>query len=230
MKGQIANFSAPHGQGVIRGEDGQTYVFNTQHWGQSTAPVTGQTVEFVLDSNGQMSDIRPLSQDISLAKPTTTTPAADYGYQQPAVNPYQAPQHMGTRAMQTHANPVWDEEENYGFIDWVKKCLRNYANFNGRARRKEYWFFYLFFVLAYIIGAIIDYMLGTEGIVAGLISLGLLLPNITVGVRRLHDIGKSGWWMLISLIPLIGSILILVWYCTDTKPETNQWGAPARRV
>ena len=71
--------------------------------------------------------------------------------------------------------------------------------------------------MLYLGGAIIDYMMGTDGIVAGLISLALVIPNIAVGVRRLHDVNKSGWWMLIAFIPIIGGIMLLVWYCTPAR-------------
>lgn len=84
--------------------------------------------------------------------------------------------------------------------------------------------------MLYLGGAIIDYMIGTDGIVAGLIALALVIPNVAVAVRRLHDVNKSGWWTLIAFIPIIGGIMLLVWYCTDTKPNVNQWGAPARRL
>ena len=86
-------------------------------------------------------------------------------------------------------------------------------------------------MLATLLGLVVDAMLGLDTPVFYMLaSLGLLVPGIAAGVRRLHDIHKSGWWMLIALIPIVGGIVLLVWYCTDTKPESNQWGAPARRI
>lgn len=224
MRGQVSQFLVEQGQGVIVGEDGRQYPFMGNHWHNARAPMAGDAVEFSVDSQGYAVRIQttmsaPTASAVSLDKPV-----AD-------VNPYQAPSQMGG-VIASHyngVNPLWAEEENYGFFDWVKKCLRNYANFNGRARRKEYWYFYLFFILMYILGLVIDSMLDTGGIVTGILMLALFLPNIAVGARRLHDINKSGWWMLISAIPLVG-IIYLVWLATDTKPESNQWGAPARRV
>ena len=167
---------------------------------------------------------------INLNKPIDSTIAPiPHGYTN--LNPTTANYGQVTHAAGINAvNPAWAIEENYGFFDWVKKSLSNYANFKGRARRKEYWYFYLACFMLYLGGAFIDYMIGTDGIVAGLIALALLIPNIAVGVRRLHDVNKSGWWMLIAFIPIIGGIMLLVWYCTDTKPNVNQWGAPARRL
>jgi uncharacterized membrane protein YhaH (DUF805 family) len=124
----------------------------------------------------------------------------------------------------------WAIEENYTIVDWFKKCLRKYATFQGRARRKEYWYCNLMVIIIYIVAAIIDGILGTDGVIASLAILALFIPLLSVMVRRLHDINKSGWWYWISIIPLIGGILLLVWMCTDTNPNTNQYGPPARNV
>lgn len=229
MKGQIANFSPQHGQGVIRGEDGQNYIFNAQHWQNPTSPVAGAIVEFGLDIQGHAVNVQPtmsnayMSNQSQVAQPLPPLP-------NPTLNPYQAPTQMGDMTTHQGENPDWAIEENYGFMDWVKKCFRNYANFNGRARRKEYWFFNLAYILIYVVAVLLDYMIGNKGILPGIVTLALIVPLLAVQVRRLHDISKSGWWVLISFVPFIGSILILVWMATDTKPESNQWGLPARRV
>lgn len=116
---------------------------------------------------------------------------------------------------------------NY-FLDVVKN---HYADFDGRARRSEYWYFTLFNVLGAIaillvtmaLGAISD-ILGMVGTLAYLAyALGLLIPGIAVAVRRLHDTGKSGWWMLIAFIPLAG-IVLLVFMCMDSDPGVNAFG------
>jgi len=118
-------------------------------------------------------------------------------------------------------------EENYSSIDWFVKCLTNYANFSGRARRKEFWFFMLFCVILSIISEAIDAVLGTKPLVNGLLNLALLLPSLAVGARRLHDIGRSGWWQLLVLTG-IGAILLIIWWASDTKKENNEYGAPAK--
>lgn len=213
MKGQIQDINPQTNQGIILGEDGRQYPFNLQANNIGMMTKAGDTVDFLVEPSGFASSVQT-----ALA----TTP--------PAYNPYQAPNQMGSIATRQGENPDWAIEENYGFIDWVKKCFRNYANFNGRARRKEYWFFNLAYVIIYVVAILLDSMLGSKGILPALVTLGLVIPMIAVQIRRLHDISKSGWWVLISFIPLIGSILLLVWMATDTKPETNQWGLPARRV
>lgn len=121
-------------------------------------------------------------------------------------------------------------EQNYGIVDWFKKCLRNYVNFSDRARRKEYWYFVLAQVILTIIAMILDTILfaSQTGLFYVIVAFGLLLPGIAVSIRRLHDTSRSGWWFLLSIIPLIGSIILLVFLASETKFETNQWGLPAK--
>ena len=101
----------------------------------------------------------------------------------------------------------------------VSNCFTNYANFSGRARRSEYWYFTLFHFL-------INFAVGLLRIpaVSSLVALALFIPSLAVGVRRLHDIGKSGWYILIALVPLVGAILLLVWECRDSDPGSNLYG------
>ena len=120
-------------------------------------------------------------------------------------------------------------EENYGIVDWFKKGLRNYINFSGRARRKEYWYFLLMQIILIIIAMVLDTIIFDSdiGLFYLVVALGLFLPGVAVTIRRLHDTNHSGWWFLISLVPLIGIVLI-VFLVRETKFETNQWGPPAK--
>jgi uncharacterized membrane protein YhaH (DUF805 family) len=121
-------------------------------------------------------------------------------------------------------------------MSWYIKVLKNYAVFNGRARRKEYWMFLLFNIIALMVAAGLDNLLGTafENVGYGWIylvyALAVMLPAIGVVVRRLHDIGKSGWWYFIALVPLIGGIWLLVLVCTDSQPGPNQYGPNPKEV
>lgn len=109
-------------------------------------------------------------------------------------------------------------------MEWYTKVLQNYVGFTGRARRTEYWMFALFNAIIIIVLSILEALLGLPGIISGLYSLAVLLPSLAVAVRRLHDTGKSGLWLLISLIPVIGAIILLVFMVLDSDEETNQYG------
>ncbi len=115
-------------------------------------------------------------------------------------------------------------------MNWYLGVLKKYVDFNGRARRKEYWFFVLFNLIISCVLSAIDVFIGTYspsagiGLLAGLYGLAVLLPGIGVTVRRLHDTGRSGWWILIALIPLVGWIVLLVFMFLDSQPETNAYG------
>jgi uncharacterized membrane protein YhaH (DUF805 family) len=115
-------------------------------------------------------------------------------------------------------------------VDWYLLVLKKYLVFEGRARRKEYWYFVLFNILAGITLGIIDNVTGTlnpetgMGLLSGLYSLAVLIPTIAVSIRRLHDTDRSGWWLLIALIPLIGGLVLLVFFVLDGTPGTNQYG------
>lgn len=121
-------------------------------------------------------------------------------------------------------------------MEWYLKVLRQYADFSGRARRKEYWMFVLFNILFATILGLVDQGIGTfndltgYGMLSGIYTLVILIPAIAVGVRRLHDVGKSGWMLLIGLIPLIGFIWLLVLFVTDSDPGTNKYGPNPKGV
>ncbi|MCS0788877.1 DUF805 domain-containing protein [Cytobacillus firmus] len=109
------------------------------------------------------------------------------------------------------------------------KVVKESFNFRGRSRRREYWMFILFTFLISIILTIIEMIFGWEitediGILTTLFSLIMLIPSLSVTVRRLHDTGKSGWWILISLIPLIGGIIILIFTLIDSERGSNKYG------
>lgn len=109
------------------------------------------------------------------------------------------------------------------FVTAVKTGLGKYVTFDGRARRSEFWFFVLFTVLAGIVTALIDLITGL-GILNPIANLALLLPTIAVSVRRLHDLGRSGWWYLLILIPLVGIVVLLIWFCGKGTSGANRFG------
>lgn len=115
-------------------------------------------------------------------------------------------------------------------MSWYIKVLKNYTNFKGRARRKEYWMFTLFNVIIAMVLYGIDSLIGTSPILYLIYCLGVLIPNIAVCVRRLHDIGKCGWWYCIGFIPLIGEIWLIILFCRDGQAGENVYGLNPKEI
>ncbi len=109
-------------------------------------------------------------------------------------------------------------------MNWYLEVLKKYAVFNGRARRKEYWMFFLFnLIIAFVLGSI-EGIVGSPAIVSTLYGLFILIPGLAVTVRRLHDTGRSGWWVLVSLVPFFGAIILLIFMVLDGHSGENQYG------
>lgn len=109
-------------------------------------------------------------------------------------------------------------------MDGYLNTLKKYADFSGRARRTEYWMFFLFNFIIGIVMSVVDYVLSSPGIVGLIFALAILIPSIAVGVRRLHDTDRSGWWLLILLIPIIGTIALIIFLLLDSSPGDNRFG------
>jgi uncharacterized membrane protein YhaH (DUF805 family) len=137
-------------------------------------------------------------------------------------------------------------------MHWMILPLRRYADFRGRAMRIEYWMFVLFLFLLFAVTATLDTWLPTggrtvtavttapglwaysqatdAGWITRLAGLATIVPLLAVSVRRLHDIGRSGFWLLISVVPLIGTIVLLIFFLTDSRRGSNRWGADPKAV
>lgn len=202
MKGSILDFSIQHNTGFISGDDNQRYSFNGVDWRSERPPSRGDRVDFIVNTAGEASEVYLTSGSSIYLGEKISSQLGKYS------NLDQA-------------------EENYSSIDWFVKCLTNYANFSGRARRKEFWFFMLFCVILGIIAEVIDTVLGTKPLVNSLLNLALLVPSLAVGARRLHDVGRSGWWQLLTLT-VIGILVLIWWWATETKQQNNEYGAPAK--
>ena len=114
-------------------------------------------------------------------------------------------------------------------MNWYVEVLKKYVVFEGRARRKEYWYFVLISVIISIILRLIDTAIGIN-VLATIYGLAVLLPSLGVAVRRLHDTGRSGWWIFINLIPLVGFIIWLVFMFTDSQVGENKYGPSPKAV
>jgi uncharacterized membrane protein YhaH (DUF805 family) len=116
-------------------------------------------------------------------------------------------------------------------VDWAKRpIIEKYADFSGRAPRAEYWWFFLAVVIAEIVAMVVDSVLGTGGVIASygwmwtFVALACVVPNLAVSARRLHDTNRSGWWLLIAFVPIVGIILLIVWYATPGDAGENRFG------
>ncbi len=108
-------------------------------------------------------------------------------------------------------------------MNWYLAALKKYVDFSGRARRKEYWFFFLFNIIIMIVLTAIDAMLGL-GFLGLIYALAVILPAISVTIRRLHDTDRVGWWILIGLVPVVGGIILLVFMVLPGTSGDNQFG------
>ena len=146
-------------------------------------------------------------------------------------------QHSGYGQQQGYGQPMYQQnlgpEKDMSFQEAVENFFRNYTNSNGRARRKEYWYPVLFiFLINLVINALggifgamdIDILVTMCNVLSGIFGIATLLPSIMVAIRRMHDIGKSGWWVLISFVPCVGVFIALYFCCLDSQPGDNQYG------
>lgn len=114
-------------------------------------------------------------------------------------------------------------------MKWYIEAITNYVNFKGRSRRKAYWMFVLMNVIISTLLSMLDYFFDIYvaddvGLISFIYSLFILLPSLAIVVRRLHDTGRSGWWVLISFVPIVGWIVLLVFMCMDSYYGENQYG------
>ncbi|AZQ45226.1 DUF805 domain-containing protein [Nonlabens ponticola] len=124
-------------------------------------------------------------------------------------------------------------------MDYVKKVFNNYANFSGRARRSEYWYFQLFnFLVVIALSIPLIAFAAAEATAPAIIvyilivlyALATIIPSLAVVARRLHDTGRSAWYYLISFIPFVGGIILLIFLVEDSKHGTNQWGPNPKSI
>jgi inner membrane protein yhaI len=213
MKGKILDFSLQRSSGIISADNGSRYDFHISEWRENATPERGMLVDFGVNNENHAVAIY-LEQEVQEIKPTR------------AMQP--------EKRIKPTSKPVSQNENGVlSLWDYAIGCVINkYVDFNGRARHKEFWGFHLFYCIAIFICMILAVIGASVSETASLIMsipyylliLGGMLPQIAVSVRRLHDVGKSGWWFLISLIPIVGAIWLLVLYCQDSNPDENQYG------
>lgn len=203
MQGRILDFSISEGRGVITGDDGKRYSFLSQEWKEQQAPSKGQVVDYDVDANGAA---------IGVYAALSATGSS--------IN-------VSDSLKNIYKNLDAKSKSDYSAIDWYLSAFKKYATFTGRAQRKEYWFYVLFYAAAIIVLLIIDSVLfGLDGmhLFSTLFMLASFVPSVAVSARRLHDIGKSGWWQLLALIPLVGTIILIIWFAKEGDAADNAYG------
>ena len=114
---------------------------------------------------------------------------------------------------------------NKYFVDVLKK---QYTDFKGRASRSQYWYYIMFYTLIAIPLTIVDALLFGQQVLSGLLGLATVVPCLAMSVRRFHDLGKPWFWFLIALVPVVGPIALIFWFCQPGEAKTNQWGEPSK--
>lgn len=110
-------------------------------------------------------------------------------------------------------------------MEWALLPFKRYAQFEGRSCRKEYWSFFLLTFVGMLVVGVLDGLLGGTGALVGVAYLGVLIPSLAAGVRRLHDTNRTGWWMALPLIPVVGAIVLLVFLALKGEAGPNQYGS-----
>lgn len=213
MKGIVLDYSIQTNSGVIVGDDQKRYHFSGSEWKVNNAPQRGMNVDFDVNETGN------------------------------AIAIYEAlgVQNNIKNTMSYDGSSDTVSEKDFSPIDWFIKCFKNYANFSGRARRKEYWFFVLGIAIMLFCSAMgetmIFYMTHSEWeveykepelIITVLLLFATVIPQWAVGARRLHDINKSGWLQLLNIIPIVGPILLIVWFAKEGDKTSNTYGEPPK--
>lgn len=235
MQGYLLDFLVKENTGYISGDDGKRYEFDGREWKENAMPCRGARLDFDVDGSG-----RAIAVFLGMNQKPSSWNEKDTGPLSPQI--------------QKQVQDRYEIEKNYSVLDWFGKCWRGYINFEGRARRKEFWSFQLCYVAIDVIGVMLFLLALTGGVTdssdggifddmglsyfgfMGLLVTGfsvlniiLFIPNIAVAVRRLHDINLSGWWLLLHFIP-VGVCAVWILFCIDTNRETNAWGPPAKPV
>lgn len=235
MRGEVLQSDGPGEVGTILGEDGQRYQYTQVQVKTGVQLVSGQSVDFV-SMGDEARDIYPLAGGATnVPPPQQAAPQQAFG-QQPGAPPqpnFAQPVAGYAPGMVPQNVPA---RQGDGLWTYFVRCLtKNYVQFNGRARRSEYWGYTLFVTLFFFVAVIIDIVIsvvlsessGTEmflPIFTVLMWLAVALPSLAVTVRRFHDQDLSGWLYLLSLIPYVGGLVIFVFMVLDGKPMTNKHG------
>ena len=219
MNGEVIYFDSERGVGFATGADGNRYVFDRDDLGEQSVS-KGAKIEFRADGDRA----REIAVRVTArGRPVSTVPAVG-----PAA---------GEGASETPASAAAPPAPAASLYGYFRRTLTpNYANFQGRARRKEYWGFVLFSAIGMLLVGIVAFTVGSAlgsneaeepvwtSLATGLVALALFVPSLAVTVRRQHDIGLSGWFILLWFVPWIGALIIFVFTLIPSQKHDNRWG------
>ncbi|MCB1452970.1 MAG: DUF805 domain-containing protein [Rhizobiaceae bacterium] len=218
--GEIIYFDGSRGTGFITGNDGNRYVFDVTDLASDQPASKGAKVEFEADGDRARAIVSQMAARVAAQEGGSAQPwaVAAAGAPAPAVDPDGPPPAPG-------------------LFGYFRYCVtKGYVRFSGRARRREYWSFAVVALIGFAIVGGIGYAVGTalgfneadeptvSAAAIGIFWLFLLLPSLSVLIRRLHDIGLSGWFWLVAFVPMVGSLIILVMTLVGSQKHTNKWG------
>ncbi|VXC73922.1 Inner membrane protein [Enterobacterales bacterium 8AC] len=206
MKGTILDYSIQDNKGAITTENGERYYFSGAEWKSEPSPQKGMAVDFEAGDDKVASMVYI---DVKQPKKSNANSFIKKDIE--------------------HIEIDYNAESHYTIADWAKKAIKSYSNFDGRARRKEYWSFILVFSIIYVMAMIIDNIIKVD-IFQFVAVLAGIIPSIAITIRRLHDINLSGWLTLIAIVPLVGTVFSIVIGSIDTNREENEWGMPAKII
>lgn len=240
LRATILDYTPQSHSGRLITDSGIEYRFSGYSWTESTPPKAGDLVQITITNNGVVESIYYLSE----CSPVPITSPQDSNSIPSSLNNISSK--VDNNSNPSYSNlevdfldSLYMREGNYGFIDWSLKALKNFDDFKGRSRRKEYWYFCLSSSLFALTCNLIFYIIVTLSFPGYdtasaimnfkiILNLILLIPTLAVGSRRLHDIGRSGWWQLIIFIPFVGWLVLLYFMFSNTSPQSNKWGPPAK--
>lgn len=231
MRGEVLHYDESQGFGFITAQDGSRYTFAREDLRRDTVMSKGTVVEFQ-PSGGQARDVFAIRAQFTGRVPATG-PAPAATVVPPA--PVGQPQHFGRNATAS-PTPYASEPDASLWGYFIRAFTHNYANFRDRARRKEYWGFYLFnmilLVALVVVGMFADASTGNLNGDApyvtmslfGLYFLAMFIPGLAMAIRRQHDIGLSGWFYLLILLPYVGGLILFVFSVIPSQMHENKWG------
>lgn len=242
MKGKILDYSIQTSTGIIRAENQQRYSFSGSAWKEQQAPMRGMHVDFEIDAQDQVIDIFIDASDLEPAiQPSPTAVISDTVSKETHADNLSTSSDPLSSASLSHTHSQYssstdDQHQNllaneskYSMMDWVMKCLRNYINFTGRARRKEYWFFQLWYaILGFVMLVLGDAFHWGDNLFL-IATLLVALPAIAVSAHRLHDINRSGWLVLLNLVTIVGVLIVTFFFMIKEGDQTTNSYGPASK-